>query len=187
MILNRFIIPDISDIFQELPYKQQLVLSSTMPQVDMHGSIIVRPLSNIQTFIDTYFQYTISTTSYYIVLSNDSDTSRLVFSTNAASNTTVHLHILDPSYESTNTTMHILVSNCKAILELTISKIVVFLDSLGLGISVPGSSNLNNLSDSELQTPNQIDISSYTPAVTPLKIIKRTTSSIYSVSSTTVS
>ncbi|RIB05134.1 hypothetical protein C2G38_2220512 [Gigaspora rosea] len=59
--------------------------------------------------------------------------------------------------------------------------VVVFSDSSGLGIFVPGPFNLNNLSDSELQTPNQIDIGSYTPAVTPLKIIKRATFSIYSI------
>ncbi|CAG8666242.1 21121_t:CDS:1 [Dentiscutata erythropus] len=337
MAPNSFIIPDFSDIFEELPSKQQTVLPSTMPQAEMHGPIIVRPLPDIQTFIDTFFQYTIPTTSYYIVLSNGGDTSRLVFTasffpTNAekwvkfddklrklsgtppndsAPNTTVHLHILDPGYGSTNTTMHILVSNCEGemcinymppkilavitvlsvlfgicvlsvfgfilfkkwkkrtkkitlrkqpnflsvtpkhrgqnndgIVEMSQSypfnepndsrlyrsdrcdvcdrilpheeldqahynksalfsdsamdqfplkdsnsgtynfKNVAFSDSLGLGISLPGTSNLN---DSELQTPNQIDIGSYTPAVPPLKFIKRTTSSIYSASSATAS
>ncbi|CAG8806352.1 19422_t:CDS:1, partial [Racocetra persica] len=137
MAPNSFIIPDFSDLFQDLPSKQPSIMSQS--QVDKPGPIIVRPLPDIQTFIGTYFQYTIPTTSYYIVLSNDGDTNRLVFSANfapsdtekwvkfddklrklsgtppkdAAQNTTVHLHISDPGYESTNTTMHILVSDCE--------------------------------------------------------------------------
>ncbi|CAG8722207.1 19530_t:CDS:1 [Cetraspora pellucida] len=324
---NSFMIPDLSDIFQDLPSKQQSIMSQS--QVDRPGPIIVRPLPDIQTFIGTYFQYTIPTTSYYIVLSNGGDTNRLVFSANfvptdtekwvkfddklrklsgtppkdAVQNTTVHLHISDPGYGSTNTTMRILVSDCEGemcinymppkilatiivlsvafgIFILSVLGFILFkkwkkwakkmalrnqpnflsmtpkhhehdhcgivemshsypfnepnelrlyrckmcdilpeelnkvhynestlfsdgtvnqfplndsnsgshnfknVDSLGLGISIPGPSNLN---DSELQTPNPIDIGSYTPAVPPLNLIKRTTSSVYSCSSATAS
>ncbi|KAF0349571.1 hypothetical protein F8M41_015482 [Gigaspora margarita] len=204
MTPNSFIIPDISDIFQELPYKKQLVLSSTMPQVDMHGPIIVRPLPNIQIFIDTYFQYKISTTSYYIVLSNDSDTSRLKKRTKKITlRKQPNFFFITPKYHEQDHNGIVTISQSYSFNEPNESKLYRYdlcdhtlpHEELNqahynkLTLFFDGALNQFPLNDSNSGTYNfkNCYISSYTPAITPLKIIKRTTSSIYSVSSAMVS
>ncbi|CAG8726139.1 6029_t:CDS:2 [Racocetra fulgida] len=235
MAPNSFILPDFSDLFQDLPSKQPSIMSQS--QVDKPGPIIVRPLPDIQTFIVFSANFVPSDTEKWVKFD---DKLRKLSGTppkDATQNTTVHLYISDPGYGSTNTTMHILVSDCedhRGIVEMSqsypfnesnesrckvcdniipeeLDKVhyndpalfsdgtvnqfplnnnnsgssnfnnVASSDSLGLGISMPGLSNLN---DFELQIPNTIDIGSYTPAVHPLK---STTSSVYSVSSATAS
>ncbi|CAG8463213.1 16666_t:CDS:1 [Acaulospora colombiana] len=135
MLPNGLLFPNLAEFFQDLPSAKEP--GSTM-SIDQAGPVIVRPFPDIQTYIGVHFQHTIPTTPYYIVLPDGGDTNRLLFSANfdppstgkwvrfdeksrkligkpsenANRNTTVLLHISDPIGGSTDTTMHILVSNC---------------------------------------------------------------------------